>query len=246
MTKKTSLLLFLSVLLGKGLLAQIAIKGPVCVIPGVTYQYDINNTGKWAATAKMKVCIEGGIIADAIQSKRKNCTDNDAPLGAVRVIWNNVAKTSLTISSSAGEKVFAVSITQDLQAGAIINREQQIADTVTIPALISCSQVTGGSCTPSYSYQWEQSIDAMIWSDIPSAVNKDLVLTQPLKQTGYFRRKVTEAVSNTIGYSDIAIVNVNPYYTTRIDTGNGNNNSLIAIISSHFQKKHSIKSVLLQ
>ena len=206
------LLLFFVALFATPLIAQLSIKGPSCVVPGVIYQYEISNSNKWAATSKMKVCIDGGIVADMEQSKRKNCTDNDAPLSAVRVIWNNVSKTSITISSSAGTKTMTVSITQQLQPGVISNKEQNLLDTTHTPAMISCPAVIGGSCSPVYSYQWQQSADAIRWKDIYGATGQNLSFTDAQKQTGYYRRQVIEKGSGTIAYSDIAEVLVFPAF----------------------------------
>jgi hypothetical protein len=190
------------------LLSQLSISGPACAVPGVTYQYSISNTGKWAADATMKVCIEGGIIADEVQSKRKSCTETDAPLSSVLVIWNELSKASITVSSSAGSKTFSVTITEELQAGTINNKKQNLRDSVYTPSAIQCSAVRGGSCSPFYIYQWQQSPDALVWTDISDATGQDLSFILPQKQTSYYRRQVIEKNSGTIGYSDIAAVNV--------------------------------------
>jgi hypothetical protein len=189
--------------------SQVIIGGPVCVVPGTVYQYSIGNTSKWTATATMKVCVDGGIIADQLQSKRKTCTDNDAPLGSVLVIWNDVSKASVTVSSSAGSKTLNVNITQQLQAGIISNSLQVLNDSIYIPSSIQCSAVRGGSCSPVYSYQWQESADALTWTDIIGATSQNFSFSNIQKHTKYFRRRVTENGSGTIGYSDIAVVNVN-------------------------------------
>jgi hypothetical protein len=64
----------------------------------------------------------------------------------------------------------------------------------------------GGNCAPSYGYQWQQSFDDLSWTDIKDAILPNLEFVAPLDQTTYYRRKVTETISSSVEYSDIAIV----------------------------------------
>src|SRR5262249_19492270 len=132
---------------------------------------------------------------------------------------------SITISTSDGNKTFKVNITSALQAGLVdsLSKEQNFLDTLSIPSTIICSSAKGGSCSPNYSYQWQQSNDAMVWEDIEGSTRQNLSFTTSVKQSFFYRRKITETNSGTIGYSDVAIINVWPIAqndTTGIDDFN--------------------------
>ena len=186
--------------------SQVAITGPTCVIQGTTYQYSIS--GNLDSSSTMHVCINGCIIADT--SIKGSCSEDGPPLSAVQVVWSNGKKGSLTISSSKGNASISVNVTSSLTPGFIdsASAKQDLYDTLGVPETIDCSKGTGGSCSPSYSYQWQRSRDAMTWEDIAGATGKDLSFSQPAKHTFYYRRMITEDNSNTIGYSNMAVVNV--------------------------------------
>jgi hypothetical protein len=52
-----------------------------------------------------------------------------------------------------------------LLPGTISNSSQNI-NYNTLPAWLNCSAASGGSCTPTYNYQWQQSSDNVNFSDI--------------------------------------------------------------------------------
>ncbi|HEV2354291.1 MAG TPA: hypothetical protein VGR89_08610 [Puia sp.] len=79
-----------------------------------------------------------------------------------------------------------------------------------VPSAITCPPATGGSCSPSYQYQWQESVDRVSWQDITGATSQNLAPAQSLQQGTFFRRKVTDSTSGTIAYSDIASVDVGP------------------------------------
>ena len=188
-------------------LSQVTISGPTCVVAGTVYQYRIS--GPWDSLSTMQVCIGSGIIAD---SSAASCTVTGPPLAAVLVLWNDSATSTGTISlsSSIGNATLSVNFTESLIPGSIDSISQmQILAADSIPASINCSMDTGGSCSPTYSYQWQQSSDAVSWTDIAGANAQNLSFSAGLSQTTFFRRKVTETVSGTIGYSNVAVVSIN-------------------------------------
>ncbi len=190
-------------------ICQPVIAGPTCVIPGVIYQYRIS--GSWDSAATMKVCINGGVIADSVATH--NCTAMDAPLAAVLVIWKDSSAGSVVLTSSVGNRTLNVSMTSPLRPGSIDSAsETQSIGYDSVPATIYCSVDTGGSCSPGYHYQWLQSLDRLKWTDVEGSGSsaQHLSFTAPLTQTCYFRRRVTETLSGAIGYSGIATVNVYP------------------------------------
>jgi hypothetical protein len=195
----------LTMLLALSAVSQVSISGPTCVVAGTMYQYTIS--GSWDSLSTMQVCIGSGTIAGSSDSG--NCTTTGAPLGAVLVLWNDSASNTGTISltSSIGNATLSVSFAEPLIPGSIDSASQsQIVAADSIPASINCSVDTGGSCSPSYFYQWQQSPDMGSWTDMTGANARNLSFSSALAQTTFFRRKVTETVSGTIGYSNVAVV----------------------------------------
>ena len=154
------------VLIGNNLFGQVSITGPTCVVPGVTYTYNISAT--WDSLSVMKVCVTGGTIADS--TNVTTCTTHGPPLNAVTIKWTASSEGSVVLSSSIGNSNLAVNVTTALSGGSIDSTiKTQMISTDSIPAVINCSAATGGACSPTYSYQWEQSLDIVSWTDIPGA-----------------------------------------------------------------------------
>jgi hypothetical protein len=84
----------------------------------------------------------------------------------------------------------------------------QALDTVATPATLTCSTVTGGGCSVSYRYQWQQSFDNVIWRDINGATSAQLGFSGALSQTAYYRRVTINTVSNAFGYSNVATLSI--------------------------------------
>jgi hypothetical protein len=199
---------FLSILLmvGMHVHSQVTISGPTCVVAGTVYQYDIS--GKWDSASVMQVCLSGGAISDS-SGNSNTCTQQGSPVTKVTVVWNDSAADigALSIASSLGSATFNVHFTDPLLPGAIdsaVKTQYIVMDSM--PGIITCLPDSGGSCTPSYSYQWQQSSNGISWTEISGATQSSLVISTPMTLTTYYRKKVTEINSGTIGYSDIATV----------------------------------------
>lgn len=197
------LLAFLSA--GASAFTQVKISGMQCVVPGVVYEYTFS--GQWDSSATMQVCINNGFMQDS----RRNvvCSPSGKVLSAILVLWNDSAADtgSITITSSLGSTVMNVNFTQPLLPGSINSASKtQVIAYASVPAVIKCSRDTGGACSPVYSYQWQQSSNLVSWQDIPGAGTNTLKINSPLNRNTYYRRKVTETVSGSIAYSDVATV----------------------------------------
>jgi hypothetical protein len=206
MRKIISLSIFLICFSVPGLLSgQVTITGPTCVAIGTVYQYNIQ--GSWDSASTMQVCITGGTIADS--SVSGNCTLQTAPLAAVRVSWSDPSGGSLSLTSSRGNASLHVNVASTLEPGMIDSSiAMQEVDSGGIPQPILCSPASGGACSPAYDYQWQQSSDAVNWSDIPRATAENLNFSSGTGQSGFYRRKLTERVSGTIDYSGLAAINI--------------------------------------
>ncbi|HWB28387.1 MAG TPA: hypothetical protein VG738_23105 [Chitinophagaceae bacterium] len=182
---------------------QVSVTGATCVIPGITYQYIIS-TPDTSGTG-IHFCASGGVFNNG-----DSCL-NDSLFSAVLVTWSNNVKTAtLTFNSPSGSYTETISITSALTGGFIDAAFlQQTITTDSAISHITCSSPTGGACSPSYVYQWQQSANNVDWTDIAGATGQDFDQSLTITQTTYLRRRVTETVSTAVGYSSVAAV-----YTT--------------------------------
>ena len=199
------LLLFSFLICSVSTYCQVTISGPTCATPGVSYQYQIY--GPFDTSTVVQVCTVGGVIGNGSAS----CTSG-TKLAYVMVVWNpNVSSANITVSSSAGNGNLNVSIFQMLNGGQILNtNKSQSIGYDSIPPTINCSSATGGGCSVNYSYQWQSSLNNVVWSNISGATNQNLQIHLNPLQTTFYRRMVTEKGTLTIGYSDASTVFVGP------------------------------------
>ncbi|HEY6974655.1 MAG TPA: hypothetical protein VH396_00105, partial [Chitinophagaceae bacterium] len=161
----------------------------------------------------MNWCLTGGVI-----SGTSNTCKNGTPVVSILVVWNSgITSGVVSLNSSIGNATLNVTIVPALQPGTInaASKTQNI-NYNSIPGAINCSVATNGSCFPSYSYQWQQSLNSVNWTSIPSQTSQNLSVTSPLTQTTYYRRMVTETISSSVDYSDIATVYVYPQLVSSI------------------------------
>jgi hypothetical protein len=207
--RKVQLTLLLLTLISVVTKAQINITGPACVKAGTSYQYSI--TGNLTTGSTMQVCVTGGVVI----ADNAVCTTNGAPISRVYISWNtNAATRSVAVTSSLGNATLNVQLAPEFKPGLI----DSLAATQSIvyngsPAAIGCGPANGGNCSPVYSYTWEKSLNGIQWTAISGATTQQLSFNTPLIATTYFRRKVIETVSGTIGYSNLAVVFVGPDMT---------------------------------
>jgi hypothetical protein len=184
-------------------MSQVTVSGPTCVIPGTIYQYIIN--GPWDSASKMQVCISGGLIA----ANTSACSANGTPQPFVLVRWNSGTTGSLNLSSSKGNNTVTVNISSALNGGIISSQTNYLTIKYdTVPSTINCSPSSGGSCSPNYTYQWQESSNAVSWQDIRGATGQNLSFSSAIVFTTFYRRKAIETGSGTIAYSNIATVDV--------------------------------------
>lgn len=182
--------------------SQVSITGPACVVPGIQYQYLISTTD---TTGKgVHICLTGGSY-----STGDSCL-NDSLVSAIYITWHTgTTNLAVSYSSDAGSNLLNVQLTTALQAGAIdAAYTEQSIDYNTAITSITCPAATGGTCSPAYSYQWQRSVDNVNWENISGATNQNMDVSLTLTQTTYLRRKVTETVSSSVGYSTVAAVYV--------------------------------------
>jgi hypothetical protein len=76
-----------------------------------------------------------------------------------------------------------------------------------VPA-ISLGGNTASGGTGNYTYQWSNSPDGITWGDIPSAISSDYLLNDPVTETLFYRRTLTDLCG--IVHSDTIRISVYP------------------------------------
>jgi hypothetical protein len=183
---------------------QVNITGAQCVLTTLVYQYDIK--GDWKENDKISICVDGGVLTET----GTTCIEKQT-VSFVKVQWSEGKTTGkITVNSGAGASNISVNIAPHFNPGSIETTDKQtIAYNKLSPSLYS-TQASGGNCSPSFSYQWEQSLNKLQWIAISGATGRNLSFDTPLKQTTFFRRKVFESKSQTIGYTNAITVFVSP------------------------------------
>jgi RHS repeat-associated protein len=179
--------------------SQISINGPTCVTIGNAYTYTIS--GPWGSQNSMNWCITGGVfVSPSVPGSCRSGT----PLPQVTVKWTS-STGSISLSTSIGNPFKSITGTSALSGGTISSNLTQTI-TTNIPATITCPVATGGYCTPSYTYQWQNSADNINWTNISGATGLNLSFTAAPGQTTYYRRSVTETNTSNLAYSNTATV----------------------------------------
>lgn len=194
-------LLFCLFLCLPSLKAQVQLKGATCILPGVAYQYEMSAPCK--SEESIRVCIEGGLIMVTSDS----CYVGKWP-PYIRVVWfENAKKYSIAIVNSACSEYFPINVMKELKGGQISSDNKlQPVTKLELARTIVCTEASGGSCDNQFKYQWEISDDNLHWVEIRGADSKDFIIKETYKQSTFLRRKVIETVSNSIAYSDVAII----------------------------------------
>lgn len=178
---------------------QVNIKGPLCVIPGLTYQYLF--TGN--AGVATQVCIKGGRLLNG-----DTCVSSEN-LSFIFLVWNDTGSHRLELTSSSGNTTISVQATTELNGGQIedVDRER-VYDTTATGYTFHCTAATGGSCQTTYIYQWQRSDNNLNWTNIEGATGVNYTFSGKLMVNTYFRRVTRETAAQAIAYSDHGLLAV--------------------------------------
>ncbi|OQP59655.1 hypothetical protein A3860_36405 [Niastella vici] len=189
------------ILFVQAVFAQLTIQGASCVDVGTTYSYTLMDY--CSSTQNIYWCVNGGTIVGYGSCRGGNglCT--------ISVQWTSGNGKSIDVHNYTNNYNgnLAVTVTSTLVAGTIDNTSQTV-NYNNAPATITCSAASGGGCSSSYSYQWQQSIDGSNWTDISGATSQNLGFSSGLTQTTYYRRRVIN--SGLTAYTGTATVSVIP------------------------------------
>ncbi|MGC4036056.1 MAG: hypothetical protein QM764_08845 [Chitinophagaceae bacterium] len=178
--------------------SQLTIEGQTCVLSGTEYQYNL----KGDIPDGSQICVSGGTITGVASS----CT---SALGAgyVRVTWTD-KKGSISLKSGQGNQSLDVVVTTPLDPGTISSVKAELISFKASCSAISCGKPNGGGCNATYSFQWQRSLNNLVWEDIKGATGQNLGALSALTDTYFYRRRVTENNSKTVAYSDATVVYV--------------------------------------
>ena len=177
---------------------QMSISGPTCVSTGTQYTYTIS--GNWTNSTNMVWSITGGGTFSGSSS--------GTPCVQVHVTWSSGGTLKVTTTNPTSSPSITITTAATLNGGTLSNTTQSINNNA-IPATInSATLATGGSCSPTYNYQWQSSPNNVTYTNISGATSTSLSFTSGLTATTYYRRMVTETSSNTTAYSNVATVTV--------------------------------------
>ncbi len=174
--------------------------GNTCVTQGSTEWYWY--LGTYDEFTSYQWCVTGG----SITGYGVGCSPY-GPAYWVEITWNNNSTygTVGCSTSNYGSQSIAITVVSPLVPGIIYpSAREQILRNYLVPSAIQCTWPSGGGCTYNYAFQWQQSTDMVNWTDISGATGQHLGFSQPLPQTTYFRRQVTELGSGSVDYSDVA------------------------------------------
>lgn len=183
--------------------SQMSISGPTCIVAGTQYTYTI--AGNWTNSTTMTWTVNGGSISG---------NSSGTPLPQVHVTFTGAGYVKVVTSNPTSSTTLNVTTAPTLSGGTISNPSQSI-NYNTLPDTIKCSAATGGACSPTYSYQWQQSTDDSHWTNVGTGgSSQNLIFTSNLTTSTYFRRFVTEMSSGNTAYSAIpnAYVQVYPQF----------------------------------
>lgn len=188
------------------LFAQQTIKGPTCVKAGIAYRYEIVSNN--APDRKgFRVCITGGVFDDGDSCKIEMQSKTEFV-----VVWKKDRVIRfISVITSQGPVQYPVQEPLPLSGGKINKSDGLIFyDSTQKEFTIGCSSPSGGTCKPSYKYQWQVAKGNQSWTDIPGATSEKLRFV-PTNAPMRIRRKTVDEMSSTLAYSDIAIVVLRPY-----------------------------------
>jgi RHS repeat-associated protein len=177
----------------------------------ITYRPTYNNINTIPyTTAGYDYYIVGGVITGTYNTALTFNTGNSGTAygSSINITWTSTTGSVKFTDYGYGSYTLNITAISPLQSGTISTTSQNISCN-TSPATLICSAATGGSGTPSYSYQWQIAPDNVAWSNISGASSLSYS-PGALTSTTYYRLMVTENTSATTAYSVSSVVIVNP------------------------------------
>jgi len=163
--------------------------------------------GSFNSSWAIKWCVSGGGTINSIHNGCQSGTGY--AVYVVSITWDaSPASHYISLTYNGNSTSLTVTNASTLVAGTISNTSQSI-NYNSVPATLSCSAASGGSCGAyTIAYQWQQSDDNVNWNDISGATSQNFS-PGTLVQTTYYRRSAVSQ-TNTAAYSNTATIIVYP------------------------------------
>lgn len=182
--------------------AQPKLTGPTCILTGLDYQYNLN--AYEFPSGACSICIQGGTFKGG-----GNCVSYPVVPASFMVTWKDTAYRQLTITYNGLVNTLSVESTTPLSGGTIDTADKkQFYQPDSTGYSFHCSVPTGGSCTAQYLFQWQVSDNALNWQELEDAKDVNYRYTGPINGDLFFRRVTFDPISNTIAYSDQAVLSI--------------------------------------
>lgn len=213
----TAIMLTGTTVLGQG----VNISGPTSCIINNSYTYtpSYNGSSTYSYNGPYSYTINGGVITGTSNTSKSGTSSGILYSLSINITWTSSGGT-LYFTSNLGSKTITITAVTALSPGTLTPLSQSINYGAT-PSTITGTAATGGASSPSYSYQWMSSSDNSTWSDISGATSQNYS-PPALYSSTYFRRKVTETTTSTVGYTSSALVTVYPQVTCTISPSTQN------------------------
>jgi RHS repeat-associated protein len=189
--------------------SQVGISGPTTVTSGNSYNYNgtYNGSQTYSYSGYYTYTISGGVVTGTNNTSKSGTASPVIGAASVSVTWNTNPGT-LTLTCALGNKTINITVIAPLNPGTLSPSSQTI-NYGTTSSTITGTAATGGAISPVYAYQWMKSYDNVNWTDTAGATSQNFSPGQLYTST-YFRRKVTETTTSTIGYTSSVTVIVYP------------------------------------
>ncbi len=177
-----------------------SISGPTCVLSGTQYTYTYG--GSWTNSTNMVWTITGAGTFSGSSS--------GTPQPQVHVTWTGSGTLKIVTTNPTASVTINVGLAPGLSGGTLLNPAQTINPNAIPDTIRNLTGASGGSCSPTYTYQWQSSPNNVTYTNITGATLLYLPFSTGLASTTYYRRMVTETSSNTTAYSGVATISVLP------------------------------------
>lgn len=183
----------------KAVISQITLHGATCVTTGLQYDYFVE--GDSDLKNSVTISITGGRFPDT------DVTWKEVKIySKFSISWIDTLKYgTIFIKSNNKRTTDTIKIVNLLNGGRIDKlKKVQYVSYNSIPLSFPCTPASGGGCSPQFEYQWQRSSDQATWTDIVGQTSQSLFFQTALRETTFYRRKVTNKTSGSIAYSNIA------------------------------------------
>ena len=181
--------------------AQVVVKGDDCAIKGKEFYYFLQTDAN--DSASYQISIVGGHF-DSSNIHMLSISKSTL----IKVTWDSIGVGLIKVLSNSDTVLKLIFVAENLDPGYVLDNDiQQTIQKDKTTYLFHCSEAKGAHCDPVFTYQWQQSFDGVVWTNIQNGQGQDLLFdTRAVNSTIYLRRNALEVKSKTFGTSNIAML----------------------------------------